>query len=87
MIFCYLYLANFTYVIEYSLKGVSMDYARAAKDSELKNDTISSGEDSESGNVGDSRRKRSLDHFNFDPLHSRVVRLRFILINKEICLT
>ena len=46
-----------------------MDYARVAKDTELKNATIS---DDGSSN-GDSRRKRSLGYSSFEQFHSRVV--------------
>ena len=47
-----------------------MDYARVAKDTELKN--VSAPDDGSS--TEDSRRKRSSDNQLFEPFHSRVVR-------------
>ena len=50
-----------------------MDYARVAKDTELKN--VSASDDGSSI----ERRKRSSDYQIFEPLHSRVVRFLGLL--------
>ena len=57
-----------------SLKNVAMDYARVAKDTELKNASAS-----DDGSSIDSRRKRSSDYQMFEPFHSRVVRFLCLL--------